>query len=125
TPGVHVARLPARHACVRRGRITRLSAAARPGAAMGRAPPHQRRWPHAHRLRRTFGRPRRVRRLARGEALLHPRRDMRFTAPPDPMTDLPAATRAAMLARSFAIQGSWNFRSLIGTGFCFVLLPAL
>lgn len=30
-----------------------------------------------------------------------------------------------MFARSFAIQGSWNFRILIGAGFAFVLLPAL
>jgi len=27
--------------------------------------------------------------------------------------------------RSFAVQGSWNYRSLIGTGFAFALLPAL
>lgn len=33
--------------------------------------------------------------------------------------------RAAMFLRSFAVQGSWNFRSLIGTGFAFTLLPAL
>jgi PTS system mannose-specific IID component len=33
--------------------------------------------------------------------------------------------RLAMFARSFAIQGSWNFRTLIGTGFAFALLPAL
>lgn len=30
-----------------------------------------------------------------------------------------------VLARSFAVQGSWNYRSLIGTGFLFSLLPAL
>jgi PTS system mannose-specific IID component len=30
-----------------------------------------------------------------------------------------------MFLRSFAIQGSWNFRTLIGTGFAFALLPAL
>ncbi|MGH7504867.1 MAG: PTS system mannose/fructose/sorbose family transporter subunit IID [Longimicrobiales bacterium] len=41
------------------------------------------------------------------------------------MTPLVGRVRAAMFARSFAIQGSWNFRTLIGTGFGFVLLPAL
>jgi PTS system mannose-specific IID component len=50
---------------------------------------------------------------------------MRIAAPADPVNRLPVRTRAAMLARSFAIQGSWNFRTLIGSGFCFVLLPAL
>lgn len=41
------------------------------------------------------------------------------------MTPLPVRTRAAMLARSFAVQGSFNYRTLIGTGFAYVLLPAL
>ncbi len=30
-----------------------------------------------------------------------------------------------MLLRSFTIQGSWNYRSMIGGGFAFALLPAL
>jgi PTS system mannose-specific IID component len=30
-----------------------------------------------------------------------------------------------MLLRSFAVQASWNYRTLIGTGFCFVMLPVL
>lgn len=30
-----------------------------------------------------------------------------------------------MLLRSFAIQGSWNYQTLIGTGFAFMMLPAL
>jgi mannose/fructose/N-acetylgalactosamine-specific phosphotransferase system component IID len=30
-----------------------------------------------------------------------------------------------MLLRSFAVQGSWNYQTLIGTGLAFVLLPAL
>lgn len=34
-----------------------------------------------------------------------------------------AITRAFL--RSFTIQGSWNYRSLIGTGFAFALLPFL
>ncbi len=33
--------------------------------------------------------------------------------------------RLDMFARSFAIQGSWNYRTLIGNGFAFALLPAL
>lgn len=32
---------------------------------------------------------------------------------------------AAVFLRSFAIQGSWNYRTLIGTGFAFALLPLL
>jgi PTS system mannose-specific IID component len=34
-------------------------------------------------------------------------------------------TRMRMLLRSFAVQGSWNYQSLIGTGLAFVLAPAL
>lgn len=41
------------------------------------------------------------------------------------MSELPARVRRAMLLRSFAVQGSWNYRSLIGTGLAFVLAPAL
>ena len=36
-----------------------------------------------------------------------------------------ARVRHAMLLRSFAVQGSWNYRTLLGTGFAFMLLPAL
>jgi mannose/fructose/N-acetylgalactosamine-specific phosphotransferase system component IID len=36
-----------------------------------------------------------------------------------------AATRRRMLLRSFAVQGSWNYQTLIGTGMAFVLAPAL
>lgn len=32
---------------------------------------------------------------------------------------------ARVFLRSFAIQGSWNYRSLIGSGFAYALLPAL
>ena len=35
------------------------------------------------------------------------------------------SVRLAIFARSFAIQGSWNYRTLIGAGFAFALLPAL
>ncbi|MBB4635350.1 PTS system mannose/fructose/sorbose family transporter subunit IID [Longimicrobium terrae] len=38
---------------------------------------------------------------------------------------LPRGVRRAMLLRSFAVQGSWNYRTLIGTGMAFVLAPAL
>lgn len=38
---------------------------------------------------------------------------------------LPGRVRRALLLRSFAVQGSWNYETLIGTGFAFVLLPAL
>ncbi|HUE77747.1 MAG TPA: PTS system mannose/fructose/sorbose family transporter subunit IID [Longimicrobiales bacterium] len=31
----------------------------------------------------------------------------------------------AVLSRAFAVQGSWNYETLIGTGFAFVLLPEL
>ena len=41
------------------------------------------------------------------------------------MSELSKRARAAMFIRSFAIQGSWNYRTLIGNGFAFVLLPAL
>lgn len=30
-----------------------------------------------------------------------------------------------MLLRSFAVQGSWNYETLIGAGFCFTIIPAL
>lgn len=35
------------------------------------------------------------------------------------------ATKAAVLGRALAIQGSWNYETLTGTGFGFVILPAL
>lgn len=38
---------------------------------------------------------------------------------------VPARVRRAMLWRSLAIQGSWNYQTLIGTGFAFLLAPAL
>ena len=36
-----------------------------------------------------------------------------------------ALTRSRVFLRSFAIQGSWNYRTLIGNGFAFSLLPIL
>lgn len=41
------------------------------------------------------------------------------------MTALGRRARIAMFLRSFAIQGSWNYRTLIGAGLAFTLLPAL
>jgi mannose PTS system EIID component len=38
---------------------------------------------------------------------------------------LGSGLRAALFLRSFAVQGSWNYRTLIGPGFIFALLPAL
>ena len=39
--------------------------------------------------------------------------------------EVPLLTRAAMLLRSFAIQGSWNYEILMGNGIGFCLEPAL
>jgi PTS system mannose-specific IID component len=41
------------------------------------------------------------------------------------MTDFPAGTRWRVILRSLFIQGSWNYETLIGTGFAFSLLPVL
>ena len=41
------------------------------------------------------------------------------------MNDLGPGVRRRMLLRSFAVQGSWNYQTLIGTGLAFVLAPAL
>lgn len=41
------------------------------------------------------------------------------------MVEIPGRVRRALLLRSFTIQGSWNYETLIGTGFAFTLLPAL
>lgn len=41
------------------------------------------------------------------------------------MTQLGWGVRAAVFFRSLAVQGSWNYRTLIGCGFAFALLPAL
>ncbi|HEX6042586.1 PTS system mannose/fructose/sorbose family transporter subunit IID [Longimicrobium sp.] len=47
------------------------------------------------------------------------------TAPAGARPALPRSVRRAMLLRSFAVQGSWNYTTLIGTGLVFVLAPAL
>lgn len=41
------------------------------------------------------------------------------------MSAVDRRVRLRVLLRSFAIQGSWNYRTLLGTGFGFALLPAL
>ncbi|HET6231127.1 MAG TPA: PTS system mannose/fructose/sorbose family transporter subunit IID [Longimicrobiaceae bacterium] len=41
------------------------------------------------------------------------------------MSALGPGVRRRLLLRSFAVQGSWNYQTLIGTGFAFLLLPAL
>ncbi|MBW3629418.1 MAG: PTS system mannose/fructose/sorbose family transporter subunit IID [Gemmatimonadetes bacterium] len=41
------------------------------------------------------------------------------------MTDFPAGTSWRVMLRSLFIQGSWNYETLIGTGFAFSLLPVL
>lgn len=38
---------------------------------------------------------------------------------------IPGRVRRAVLLRSLAVQGSWNYQTLIGTGFAFTLAPAL
>lgn len=41
------------------------------------------------------------------------------------MSEITAGVRLRMLLRSFTVQGSWNYETLIGTGFAFTLVPAL
>ena len=41
------------------------------------------------------------------------------------MKALPRRALAATFLRSFAIQGSWNYRTLVGCGFAFALMPLL
>ncbi|HSJ10808.1 MAG TPA: PTS system mannose/fructose/sorbose family transporter subunit IID [Longimicrobiales bacterium] len=38
---------------------------------------------------------------------------------------LPRSVVRSMFLRSFAIQGSWNYRTLLGSGFAYALLPVL
>jgi mannose PTS system EIID component len=41
------------------------------------------------------------------------------------MSPLPRSVMLHVFVRSFGIQGSWNYRTLQGSGFAFALLPAL
>lgn len=49
---------------------------------------------------------------------------MRTRHPPLPMRRLGRWTRARVFLRSFLVQASWNYRTLIGSGFAFALVPA-
>ena len=44
---------------------------------------------------------------------------------PTPTPHLPFRVRAAMLLRLFAIQGVWNYETMVGNGIAFALEPAL
>ena len=48
-----------------------------------------------------------------------------MTAPAAPDFDLPLRIKAAMYFRLLALQGSWNYETLLGTGVGFVMEPAL
>jgi mannose PTS system EIID component len=41
------------------------------------------------------------------------------------MNRFPRRVIAGLLVRSLSVQGSWNYRTLIGSGFAYALLPAL
>ena len=41
------------------------------------------------------------------------------------MNRFPKLVIARVLIRSLSVQGSWNYRTLIGSGFAYALLPAL
>jgi len=48
-----------------------------------------------------------------------------MTGPPDRAVDLPLRVKFAMLFRLLAMQGSWNYETLNGTGIGFAMEPAL
>lgn len=48
-----------------------------------------------------------------------------MTAPPPASVDLPSRVKLAMYFRLFALQGSWNYETLNGTGVGFSMEPAL
>lgn len=50
---------------------------------------------------------------------------MRVDTPAHTVIRLSRRVRLAVLLRSFVIQGSWNYRTLVGGGFGFALLPVL
>lgn len=50
---------------------------------------------------------------------------MRLGTADHPVTRIPRSVLLHVFLRSFAIQGSWNYRTLQGSGFAFALLPAL
>ncbi|MDB4871209.1 MAG: system mannose/fructose/sorbose family component [Gemmatimonadales bacterium] len=48
-----------------------------------------------------------------------------MTAPQPTQVFLPVRVRLAMFVRMLAVQGSWNYETLLGTGIGFVMEPAL
>jgi PTS system mannose-specific IID component len=48
-----------------------------------------------------------------------------MTAPSSRGLPVPSATRGAMLLRLLAVQGSWNYETLLGNGIAFCIEPAL
>ena len=48
-----------------------------------------------------------------------------MTATPLPAFGLPFRVKLAMFVRMLAVQGSWNYETLLGTGIGFVMEPAL
>ena len=44
---------------------------------------------------------------------------------PRPASRVSGATLASVVARSLAIQGSWNYRTMLGSGFAVAILPVL
>jgi PTS system mannose-specific IID component len=42
-----------------------------------------------------------------------------------PVTQLPLRTRVAILFRLFAVQGAWNYETMLGNGLAFAVEPAL
>jgi PTS system mannose-specific IID component len=50
---------------------------------------------------------------------------VRIADPVHPVKRIPSRIVRSMFLRSFAIQGSWNYRTLQGSGFAFALMPML
>jgi PTS system mannose-specific IID component len=50
---------------------------------------------------------------------------VRIADPVHPVKRIPRRIVRSMFMRSFAIQGSWNYRTLQGSGFAFALMPML
>ncbi len=48
-----------------------------------------------------------------------------MTSPPESRLVLPLRVKVAMYIRLLAVQGSWNYETLLGTGIGFVMEPAL
>src|SRR5690606_8165685 len=70
-------------------------------------------------------RPERGRWLAGAQAHFPARTAVRNTAVAGRLSEPVRSTRAAMLLRSFSVQATWNYRTLLGAGFAFVMLPVL